>query len=736
MTNIPYAGAAAVTAHVTGSATNPSVEGDVEVPSGEVMGVSFTDAAAHIRFADQTAYISNLSVQTLGGTVNGEGVISASNLAYTAHLKGQGVDLTSVADVIPSDQLDGVSGLASFDVGLSGTGTDVNTIQAYGSASLANANYKGLPIEGLSTSFAVQGDNVTVDYLSARLPNRTTLGVEGKITSGSQMDFAFYGGHVDLSLVRHVIPEADITGLGDFKGTLRGDISDPHLDLDLSANRGTLFKQPFDSLVIKAGGGLDGVTVDNFSMEKDGKETWIVEGTVGLIGDRRINMRIDTIGARMEDIAALVAPDQPITGNVDNTIRLTGTLDNPSAVGYIHFYRGSYRGILLSGMDGDYFIDDGVMRLQDFHIYSPMVDMDLNGTIDTATNLDMVVAVHDIDMKRFQSKFPYEVSGHGTFDGKIGGTLDAPTFNGMIDLPSLVLNGQTVNHVHGLVNMHDGVVSVDNFGFDQNEGTYDLVGSYNMNSDAVGGNVVIQNADINAVCAILNQKNKFIQGRLTSGATVGGTLDNPTVDLHGSMDKGTVGGYDVHDVTLAMTLRDHLLNVDTCTARQGDNGTVSVTGTASLDGPLDLHLAAQSIELGMFTKAAGIGTAVSGTADITADVSGTLDNPAGSAQITAHDGGINNATFDTLQSSLQMKNGQIQVDELTVDKTFKKSSTTRTKTAFGTFAQGDAGERIRTDSYGDRTRKRGSFPAPGAFALRRVGRGTDEGQSAAPRHGR
>ena len=72
----------------------------------------------------------------------------------------------------------------------------------------------------------------------------------------------------------------------------------------------------------------------------------------------------------MEDSAALVAPDQPITGNVDNTIHFTGTLDHPEAVGYIHFYRGSYRGVLLSGMDGDYFIKDDVLRIRNGSFYS------------------------------------------------------------------------------------------------------------------------------------------------------------------------------------------------------------------------------------------------------------------------------------------------------------------------------------------------------------------------------
>ena len=112
-------------------------------------------------------------------------------------------------------------------------------------------------------------------------------------------------------------------------------------------------------------GSLDGIGVDHFSLQNDGKETWMVQGQVGFAGEKRVQLQIDTTGARMEDIAALVAPDQSITGNVDNIITISGTLDNPEAVGYIHFYRGSYRGVILSGMDGDYTIKNRLLTLHE-----------------------------------------------------------------------------------------------------------------------------------------------------------------------------------------------------------------------------------------------------------------------------------------------------------------------------------------------------------------------------------
>ena len=99
---------------------------------------------------------------------------------------------------------------------------------------------------------------------------------------------------------------------------MHGDIRDPYVDMKFSATHGDLLYQPFDSLLFRADGSLSGIGIYDFSMERGGREVWLVNGTIGLTGERRIDLQIDTIGARMEDVAALVDPDQPITGNIDN----------------------------------------------------------------------------------------------------------------------------------------------------------------------------------------------------------------------------------------------------------------------------------------------------------------------------------------------------------------------------------------------------------------------------------
>ena len=675
--NIPYQGAAKFAVKVTGSLNNPSVDGKVQAANGKVMDIPFAGAQADVRYQDKNLFVRDFSVQVFGGKVSGEAVLSTENLGYTLHVKADNIDASQGSTYLPA--LKGVTGRLSADVGGNGIGLDLSTLQLYGSAKVQNASYQDIAVENASTSFYLADDDLLIDYLSVRMPRHSSLGLEGSIRDmrgAAQLDLAFYGGHFDLSLLHSLDSNIDMSGLADFKGVVHGNRENPQVEIKFSGLRGSIFKQPFDSLKFAASGSLDGIGIDDFLMEKDGKEVWQAKGTVGFSGERKVNLRLDTMGARMEDIAALIAPDQPITGNVDNVIQVTGTLDNPKAVGYIHFYRGSYHGVLLSGMDGDYFLEQGKLRLQDFHAYSPMIDMVLNGTIKTADmTMDMEVVTKDIDLKRVEHKLPYEVSGHGTFKGRIGGTVNKPLFHGLLEAPEIVLNGETINNLRGMVKFRGNSLDIDHFGFEQNGGTYDLELFYNIDTDALKGNMVVQNADIAALAALANQKTAAIEGKANLGAQISGTAHNPTVKLDGDVLQGSAGGYDIHNVALDLRLIDHMIYINKLSGSQGKNGLFSAAGTVELNGSMNVKFSASNLEMGMFTGLAGMNVRdVTGTADIETVIGGYTYNPSADVTLKAVNGGLQGAAFDTLTGEAHLKNGLIDLTELKVVKQVGKRS--------------------------------------------------------------
>ena len=671
---LPAEGTAAFTAHLTGTSSNPIVEADIYSPYIIYDNLSASNVSTHLKYQDNAVFLTNLKANTFGGTINGDLELMAMDLSYNAHVMINGVDISQFKDFAP--QLAETEGLFFGDVGINGVGSDVDKLKVYGSAYIANARYDKLDVNRADTSFFVDGDDIKIDYLSAALPNGGSLGAEGTITDGRKLDLKFYAAHIDLATVETFIPQVEISGLADFKGSVHGDSDNPNVDLKFSAVdrseeidekfKGVLFDQPYDSIKFIASGSLDGVAINDFTMTKNGKDIWLAKGTVGLTGEKKINLQVDTVGARAEDIIRLVAPDQALTGNVDNIITVTGTLDKPNVVGYIHFWRGSYRGMLVNSMDGDYFVDGTQIRLQDFHINSPMVDMDLNGTIDSAsTDMNFTVEVYDINVERFQGKLPenYPAHGHGKFTGIIGGNLDHPIFDGKLNADSLSFNEVEISDVNGHITLNGNDILLDNFSFNQGEGSYTVHGRVNYLTNSMSGRSEVKNADIPNLLALANLKNEIITGTLNSNMQFGGTMQNPSLQMIGTIPQGTIAGCDIHDINLNVTLLNNTIYLNTLEGFQGETGTINASGSAQLNGSLDIKLSAENLALEMFSKAAGLDAEVVGLVNIDAVVGGTTDNPTAQVDMSAT-GGLKGSTFDLMHGTFNLKDGIIDVQEL------------------------------------------------------------------------
>ena len=685
---LPAEGVAAFTAHLTGTPSNPIVEANIQSPYITYENITATNVSTHLKYQDDAVYLSDIRANTLGGTVTGNAELMAMDLSYNARLKADGINVSQICEYAPAladNEL--FDGLLFGDIGINGVGGDVDKLKVYGSATASNVTYNGAEIIRADTSFYVEGDDVRVDYFSATLPQGGSLGVEGTVTDAAKLDLNFYAAHVDLSMAKPFLPQVEISGLSDFKGSVHGDIDNPNVNLKFSAvseegigvnkrrdNKevtvAKLFDQPYDSITFTASGSLDGIEVNDFTLAKGDKDVWLAKGKVGFTGEKNIDLQVDTVGARAETIIQLVAPDQPLTGNVDNIIFIKGTLDKPDVVGYIHFWRGSYRGMLVNSMDGDYTVNGNIINVIDFHITSPTVDMVLNGTIDSSTtDMNFTVDANDINVERFQGKLPenYPAHGHGKFAGIIGGTLDQPIFDGKLNADTLTFNGIELTNINGNVNLRGNDITLDNFSFNQGEGSYNVHGNINYVTNTLNGSSEVKNADIPSLLALANLKNDVVTGTLNSNMTFGGTVQNPSLQLVGTIPQGAIAGCDIHDINLNVNLLNHTVYLNTFEGFQGEIGTMNASGSAQLGGTLDIKLSAANLANEMFGKAAGLKTELVGTTSIEAVVGGTTDNPTAQVDIIAN-GGIKGSTVDLLRSNLNLKDGVIDVGELIAQK--------------------------------------------------------------------
>ena len=664
----PFEGPVRILASVYGTPADWKIDGECEASAATLYGTALSKVKAKAHYEDGLLTASG-EASSLGGAIRGRGALRTADGAYSASVEAKGLSGEQIASVLSTEGLSLV-GSYGADVVLSGKGTDVESLLAYGTLSGEGASFGGVAAEQVSASFFKQGDVLHFDNLNASFAAGGTLVVEGDVDvrGGGMLDLRFYGTALPLSLVDAFAPAAEGEGTLDIAGSVRGASSNPEIEADFEGLAGSLFHQPFDTLKGAVHGSADRIVIERLSAERGGKETWIAEGSIGLAGERRIDLRVDSIGARMEDIAAVVAPDQPITGNVDNTIRVTGTLDNPSAVGYIHFYRGSYNGYILSGMDGDYFLEDGVVRLQDFHIFSPLVDVDLNGTVTQEGALDLYADVHDVSLDRFGSKLPYPVSGHGTFAGHVAGTLQDPKFVGVLDAKTLQLNGQTIDSVHGELIYDKNVLRIENTSFKQNGGVYAMKCTTNLDSQTLDGMLQVENGDVHALFAIGNLKNDVLEGRLNGTIRLAGTLENPQAHLDAVVNEGKAAGYAIRDMALDVKLSNHVVTIEELRGRQGE-GVFAAKGRIPLNGEaMDAQFAANGIAAGMVAKAAGASADVRGTIDLAVQFGGTLENPKANASIEVKNGGVGASTFDDMTGLLNVKDGVIAIEQLFVKK--------------------------------------------------------------------
>ena len=676
MGNIGVGGAASFTAHVTGTAKSPQVEADIFSPYVTYENISAGNVSAHVNYFDDKVYLTDVSGETFGGRLNGEVEIYAPTLQYNAHVKANGIDAAQILNFAGSDA--DFNGKISADVALNGEGADTSKLKIFGSAETYRADYQGFNVDDAKLSFYYDAKVLKIDNLNAILPNNGAVGVEGTIANGTALDLKFYASHVDLTSLQHFSDKLEVSGLADLSGEVHGNISNPQIALKLSAVdsstrggfKGTLFKQPYDSIKLDVAGSLDEINVNEFRLEKGGKIIWQTRaGSVGLTGDKRINLELDTKDARLEDIVALVAPDQKITGNLTNKLKITGTLDNPNVVGNANLHYGSYNGILITGMEGDYFFDGDKLRLQNFYVTSPMIDAVLDGTFDKATGaLDFVVEGQDISLKRFQNQFPegYMAEGHGTFEGVLKGTVDAPHFIGKFISPELILNGIDLTNVNGQVEMTNSQISLDDFKFNQGDGFFNMDFVINWDAKTMNGAIDLQNADIPALLTLAN-KDLPITGKLNSSVKLNGTANNIYAQLTGNISKGAIGDYDIHDVELEITHSNDILHFNKFNGKQGDTGTFNLHGKIDQSDVIDVDFAAKNLSLGMFAAGARLDLNLTGTTDINAKIGGTVKDPTGEGTLTAT-GSVNGAAFDLLKAHVLFKDWTFDVQELFVQR--------------------------------------------------------------------
>lgn len=662
--DLPVTGKIAFQADLTGRSTNPIINGKVELATGQIAGYEIRNAQAKIQMINKKITIIESGADLLGGHVTATGSATLTDNRYQLQLKGQQIDMAYVADLIP-----GIQGHGDVELGISGVG-NLAEADVQGTISMGEGEIEGISFASLGAGFYRHGQDIVLDYGTMNL-KQGLITAQGRIQQQA-IQLAVYGENLSLEQFYPQKPGM-ISGNGTFSGQITGTLTEPEFAGRFIATKGQVGYQPFAQLKGNLTVNQQKVLLNSIELI-DGVTKHEAEGTLEITGQREVNIAIHSHQARAENIVNLFSPGEKLTGNVDNEIKLTGTLENLNVEGRILLTDGSFRGQLISKAQAHYKREQGTTVISDMSIDSLNTRIRLSGSISPTNELNLDITAKNLNLKRLNLKLPYEASGRAQFAGKLTGTVNSPVFKGQLSADKLILHDQEVTDISGDITFHDQEIEVPSVSFKQGVGKFNFSGGFGIETHEIYGVLSVENAGITPVLAILNAPNKDIQGKINGEMRVNGTIDHPNVWLTGIIKEGRIKDYPVESVKVDAALENNILTIHDLSVTQG-TGVLIAQGTADLNGTIAMEIGGRDIDAGFVATFFNTTIEPKGKMGFAAQITGSTKNPHAAISLEIANGGIGNAIFDSLYGLFIVDKNMIHVNQMLLKKgTYRASA--------------------------------------------------------------
>lgn len=664
--NFPVKGTFNFVANIQGNFKEPLITGNFS--SEELIYQEYIahNVVADLRFGDDVLYIDSLTTDLCEGKANIQGEFNTKTEKYGITLMGKNINL----DLLP-EYNQGLSGYMDLDVRAKGQGlNDINNVIVSGKTTVHDGSYAGVNFTGVDAGFYKDANYIAVDYVNVNLP-------QGQVTLTGQINeqninLVMQGNNVALAQFLQNRSEFDLSGNASFHGNIRGTLEAPTVFVNVLAENGSLLYQPYQKLTGILESDFETINIKNIEMT-DGISTHKVQGSIGLKNENPLNLTVVSTQARAENLIKILLPGEDLTGNIDNTVVLRGTLENIDAEGNIFFNDGSYRGMLLREAHGKYKRKDGVTSIEDFSISSPNLNVKISGLISAGNALDFDIIADDIDLVQLKLNLPYKAEGKAKFVGKLKGHVDNPNFYGTLTADRTVFNQNELRNINGKIRYANDEIELDSFNFMQGDGSFDLSANFNLSTKRVRGDLVVKNSDVAGLLEILNVKQDWLFGKLNGDIHLEGSTEKPKVRINGTIENGFLKKYPLDDVSLDVFVDGRVINIEKFYAKQGQ-GILVAKGTADLDGDLNFEVAGQSIHAALLTDLMDLDIDTKGTLDFGSQVFGTASSPKANLSMEIKGGGIGGATFDSLYGMCTLNEGIIDVQQILLTKGEYKAS--------------------------------------------------------------
>ena len=514
---------------------------------------------------------------------------------------------------------------------------------------------------------------VVVDTAKANFThadNSTNMTVVGTIGDGALSGYGYIqNGNIDATISGNALPLTALSPIigQDVDGTLntsfaiQGTLDNPNV-------MGTVWGQEVHYKGARFNNIHGDIKLDNHILTitnghiGDGDGGYDVNGWYNLNTDV-LDLNAKARAARIENVIRTVT-DVPITGWFETDNHITGTAANPIIEGRAHLWDGSAYGKLVTNAFAKYNYQNDTLELYRFDIEGYGATITGGGTVSKeAINIDF--EGKKIDMGRLLINTDYKVDGLLSGRGQITGSVDNPQFNGYISSDALSVNGELLNDIHGRVYADKSVVNVQDFTFAEADGgRYTAKGGMKFDdSRQLFGVLDVTNGSVKNLLTLLDRSNEHIDGKLNGSVEIGGTRDNPSVNVTGKINDISIDEKIVGDATIDASLANRKFKVTTLKLPV-DEGLIAIGGTMDLDGQADLQVALKDVDIVPFLPLMGKDIQATGWVTGVVNITGETKNPKVELSGAVESGSFNGVGIDEGFVLATMQDQVIQIQRI------------------------------------------------------------------------
>ncbi len=657
--DLPISGTAKVDAKVVGAVDDLAVDASLQA-DGRAYGYDFRNLVAKVGWMRDILMVRELTAEAFDGRIVMQGAYNINNDMYGFEAAVHQADAAMFHEYVPD-----LTGRASLHMTIGGHGAEPDL---KGRLVMASGQYVQKDFTNLIIDFAKRDGQIQVAGASAELEQGARMALRGTIEN-DRLDMRAIGSELPLSWLH---TKETCAGGIDVEAVISGTLSDPTAEMKIHANNGAILRQPFDRMegFAEYRGGevkIRDFVLRNYKLGLDSGHT--IQGTVGITGEKKLDLYIDTKKVRAEALSSWIDIDTRLTGNLDNRLHVTGTLDDPLVSGKYTLRDGSFGNLLIASSDGTYSWDDKGFHIEDMRVSSLNTEVELKGDVTPSRNIDLKIRAVDVEIERLYLDMPYAILGRATFYGKLEGSLDSPMFKGAVRSDGLRFNGTLLNDIKGNVTIRDRVLTVPEFSFREGDGQYRFDGIVRFDeTKKMKGKFVTEGGNLGPLLTVLNLPDAGVDGKLNGNITIGGTMSEPNIRVQGVMTSGLIKGeHPLTDVAIDAELVGSVITVNTFRGQQNE-GILAVQGTADLNGELDMEMAGNYIDAEILTDWFDLDIDTKGKMDFAIQLAGTMEEPYANASVEIANVGIGTTQFDKLVGMFVVDGRMLGINQLLLSK--------------------------------------------------------------------